>query len=115
MIILAFCVIPLTWFVWYLFVIRIIIKFQNELHQHFPDRAVQILGAKKAFGLINKKMGLLFLWNREVKSLTITDEQIEKQRKFAANCVIISCVIILLTPGFMFLFYWLAITIGSSG
>jgi hypothetical protein len=81
-------------------------KFQRALYENFPKEADQYLGAKQFFG-INKKAGLLFLWEPNIKELSKKDPNIEHLRKQATTCVILLLPSIFLMFALLAFFAWL--------
>jgi hypothetical protein len=80
---------PFLWFIYFISTFVAVVRLQNELYQRFPDKSSELLGTRKAFGLLNKKRGFLFLWDDDVKQLVAAYDDLEKQRRFAANCILI--------------------------
>ena len=49
-----------------------ILKYQNSIVNKYPKDASKLLGIEKVWG-INRKTGLLFLWNNKIKNLIKDD------------------------------------------
>ncbi len=95
------------YFAFWVYVYLLVKKVQNSLYQSFPKEAIQYLGTKKSFG-INRKAGLLFLWEGKIKDLTRRDKKIEGLRQKAAICIVLLFAAMFLMPLLMLIILWLA-------
>lgn len=84
----------------------LVVRVQKALYQSFPEEANQFLGTRKSFG-INRKKGLLFLWEVDIKNLTRRDKALEGLRQHAVRCLILLLAMLFFMPVLIFIIWWL--------
>ena len=104
-------ILVIGYFALWIYAYSLVVRFQNALHQRFPKKADQFLGTRKTFG-INRKTGLFFLWEPEIKGLASRDKNIESLRRHAVICIVSLLAILFLMP-LLALIFWLAEIIGG--
>lgn len=80
-----------------------LIKLQHLIVQQVPGGKSRYLGSDALFG-INRKMGLMLIFDEDVKKLGITNEQIRTCRKRAGLLVLGVLVFLAAMP-----LYWIAV------
>jgi hypothetical protein len=104
---IALCLIS-GYFVIWVYTYILVLRAQKSLFRKFPEEAERIIGTEKIGG-INKKTGLLFLWQEDVKEIGKKNKDIELARKRAIKYLISLLIAMPLIP-FLTLFLWLLVT-----
>jgi hypothetical protein len=94
------------YFALWIYTFLLVIRFQNSLYRSYPDRANQILGTKKVFG-INAKAGLLFLWREDIKELSRQNKNTDALRRAAARFIFLLLIALFLLVPFIFMIWLL--------
>jgi len=94
-----------AYFALWVYTYSLVVRVQNAFYRRFPKEAEQSLGSMKSFG-VNKKTGLLFLWQKSVRELLKNDQSIERLRQHAVRCIVFLLAVIVLMPVFLIFIVW---------
>jgi hypothetical protein len=100
------------YFTFWLYAFLLTMRFKKTLLNRFPEEAKQCLRQTTIFGHYNTA-GFLYLWDDKIKNLAGKENKIERLRKKASICIILSFATMFLLPVLILIIAWL--TSASKG